>query len=121
MKTAYGILNFNEGNCLVAYEGKNPNSFGVTSFEKNGIGFFMENQEFAESFQIYKATDNRDIYFINWPLYDKRKSKWQKNQEICQSRKDLMNRIDKYFKGVKDFFTDGFDESTITELKLSVM
>lgn len=117
MKTYYGIRKFEEGGKLVCYQVKGY--YGIVSFEKKGVGFFMESAELAESFQVYKATKNRSIYMVYRPILNKSTNEWETRTDIYESKKDLIEGIKDYFyseSGVVSFFNGTFDVSTVNEL-----
>lgn len=114
MKTMYGFRKFSDGNKLAAYQPKGckKGQVAIVSFYKNGDGFFMESDDLAESIQVYKATKNRDIYFVNWPIFDKKKRVWHKKEQVFESKDDLQSFLNGYFfdeKGINSFFVSGFD------------
>ena len=117
-KTYFGFKNFSNGNKLVVYQDPkiNKRAYGVISFEKEGFGFFMESDIYAESYQVYKATKNRDMYLIMNIRHDKKSKKDSKFEHVFYLT-DLLTHINDYFfnteKGVKYLFKQGWDDNDV--------
>lgn len=82
----------------------------ICSFQIHGYGFFLETKTFAESLQVYKATKNRDYYYVVNEMTDK-KIPDTKAKETVLNRKQLQSFLTEYSRGVKSFFVSGYDDS----------
>ncbi len=84
----------------------------ICSFHACGHGFFLESKYFAESLQIYKATNNRDYYFTVNEVTDK-KIRDTKSYETVFNKKELLSFLPEYFDGIKSLFVTGYNDSIV--------
>lgn len=89
--------------------------FFICSFHALGYGFFLETEEFAESLQIYKATQDRDYFFIVNELIDKKNQNTKATEEVL-NKKELDDYLMEYFEGIKSFFISSYEDSIVKGL-----
>lgn len=87
----------------------------ICSFHALGYGFFLETEDFAETLQIYKATQDRDCFFIVNEVNDKKNRNSNATEEFL-NKKELDNYLMEYFEGIKSFFISGYDDSIVKGL-----
>jgi hypothetical protein len=97
---------------LIVREDKSErlNCVFICSFQTQGYGFFLETKDFAESLQVYKATKDRDYYYVVNEMTDK-KIPDTKATETVLNRKELYSFLTEYSRGIKSFFVSGYDDS----------
>jgi hypothetical protein len=84
----------------------------VCSFHHKGHGFYYEKWDYAESMQVYKATENRDYYYRLIELHDKTTNTFY-SKEWIYTKHELIQSLIKYFDQLQSSFENGKDDSVL--------
>lgn len=105
-----GNISPKEKTFLIINEYKEVKSVFICSFHTQGYGFFLEDENSAETLQIYKASHGRDYFYLVNEVLDKKNRKNKATEEVL-NKMELDHFLTDYFEGIKSLFLSAYDDS----------